>query len=133
RRAAAAAARPVRQPARPTPPGGARADAGGERRAGPGGARGPLVAGRGRDPRRPLRRAAARRPPPDGRAAARVPAGAAGLPRRGRAVSYPRRTVVVAGTMPVRLSVIDVGPSDPAAPGAEPMICIHGAGGDAMQ
>lgn len=48
-------------------------------------------------------------------------------------MSYPRRTVVVAGTMPVRLSVIDVGPSDPAAPGAEPMICIHGAGGDAMQ
>lgn len=47
-------------------------------------------------------------------------------------MDFPRTTITVAGTQPVRLSVIDVGPSDPAAARGT-IVCIHGAGGQAEQ
>jgi 3-oxoadipate enol-lactonase len=46
-------------------------------------------------------------------------------------VEHSRKTVLVAGTMPVRLSVIDVGPTEPLRLGT--LVCLHGAGGDAEQ
>jgi pimeloyl-ACP methyl ester carboxylesterase len=46
-------------------------------------------------------------------------------------VDFPRTTVTIAGTRPVRLSVIDTGPTEPPALGT--LICIHGAGGNAEQ
>lgn len=46
-------------------------------------------------------------------------------------MEFPRTTVTVAGTHPVRLSVIDAGPAEQPASGA--IVCIHGAGGDAEQ
>lgn len=48
-------------------------------------------------------------------------------------MEFPRKTIVVAGTKPVRLSVIDVGPTDAANPSRGTMVCIHGAGGQAEQ
>jgi pimeloyl-ACP methyl ester carboxylesterase len=47
-------------------------------------------------------------------------------------VNVPRRTIPIAGSRPFRLSVIDVGPDDPAALPAT-MVLIHGAGGFALQ
>jgi len=47
-------------------------------------------------------------------------------------VDFPRVTVDVAGTLPVRLSVIDVGPAEPSTP-LGTLVCIHGAGGAAEQ
>jgi 3-oxoadipate enol-lactonase len=46
-------------------------------------------------------------------------------------VDFPRTTITVAGTLPVRLSVIDVGPAEPPKRGT--IVCIHGAGGQAEQ
>ena len=46
-------------------------------------------------------------------------------------VDFPRTTITVAGTQPVRLSVIDVGPTELPARGT--IVCIHGAGGNAEQ
>jgi 3-oxoadipate enol-lactonase len=46
-------------------------------------------------------------------------------------MDFPRTTIAVAGTQPVRLSVIDVGPSE--APAAGTIVCVHGAGGNAEQ
>jgi 3-oxoadipate enol-lactonase len=45
-------------------------------------------------------------------------------------VDFPRTTIAVSGTLPVRLSVIDTGPA--AAPHGT-IVCIHGAGGQAEQ
>jgi pimeloyl-ACP methyl ester carboxylesterase len=49
----------------------------------------------------------------------------------GARVDVPRTTITIAGTRPVRLSVIDVGPTKMPARGT--IICIHGAGGNAEQ
>ena len=46
-------------------------------------------------------------------------------------MDFPRTTITVAGTRPVRLSVIDVGPTELPARGT--IVCIHGAGGNAEQ
>ena len=46
---------------------------------------------------------------------------------------FPRTTITVAGTLPVRLSTIDAGPRVPPAPARGTMVCIHGAGGQAEQ
>jgi pimeloyl-ACP methyl ester carboxylesterase len=46
-------------------------------------------------------------------------------------VDFPRTTITIAGTRPVRLSVIDIGPTDSPARGT--FVCIHGAGGNAEQ
>lgn len=56
-------------------------------------------------------------------------------------MEFPRTTITVAGTLPVRLSVIDVGPALPDGPrdaAGSPrargtIVCIHGAGGQAEQ
>jgi pimeloyl-ACP methyl ester carboxylesterase len=48
-------------------------------------------------------------------------------------MDFPRTTSTVAGTQPVRLSVIDIGPTDAAAPALGTIVCIHGAGGQAEQ
>jgi 3-oxoadipate enol-lactonase len=48
-------------------------------------------------------------------------------------VEFPRKTISVAGTLPVRLSVIDVGPTEPPLPARGTIVCIHGAGGNAEQ
>lgn len=56
-------------------------------------------------------------------------------------MEFPRTTITVAGTLPVRLSVIDVGPTMPdglrdgaGSPSARgTIVCIHGAGGQAEQ
>jgi pimeloyl-ACP methyl ester carboxylesterase len=42
-----------------------------------------------------------------------------------------RKTIQVAGTAPVRLSVVDVGPLE--GPGRGTIVCIHGCGGNADQ
>jgi pimeloyl-ACP methyl ester carboxylesterase len=47
-------------------------------------------------------------------------------------LDFPRTTIAVAGTLPVRLSAIDIGPADPAAQ-LGTIVAIHGAGGDAGQ
>jgi pimeloyl-ACP methyl ester carboxylesterase len=44
---------------------------------------------------------------------------------------FPRTTIAVAGTLPVRLNLIDVGPTE--APAAGTIVCLHGAGGQAEQ
>jgi pimeloyl-ACP methyl ester carboxylesterase len=46
-------------------------------------------------------------------------------------VDFPRTSITIAGTRPVRLSVIDVGPREPPARGT--IVCVHGAGGNAAQ
>ncbi len=46
-------------------------------------------------------------------------------------MEFPRRTITVSGSLPVRLSVIDVGPEHEPARGT--IVCIHGAGGQAEQ
>ena len=46
-------------------------------------------------------------------------------------MDFPRTTITVAGTQPVRLRVIDVGPAAPPSRGT--IVCIHGAGGNAEQ
>jgi pimeloyl-ACP methyl ester carboxylesterase len=46
-------------------------------------------------------------------------------------VDFPRTTITVAGTRPVQLSVIDVGPAEMPTRGT--IVCIHGAGGNAEQ
>lgn len=46
-------------------------------------------------------------------------------------MEFPRTTITVAGTQPVRLSVIDIGPAEPPARGT--IVCVHGAGGHAEQ
>jgi pimeloyl-ACP methyl ester carboxylesterase len=48
-------------------------------------------------------------------------------------VSFPRKIITVAGTLPVRLSVIDVGPTGTISPARGTIVCIHGAGGQAEQ
>jgi 3-oxoadipate enol-lactonase len=48
-------------------------------------------------------------------------------------MEFPRTTITVAGTLPVRLSVIDVGPTEPPLPARGTIVCIHGAGGDSEQ
>ncbi|MFL5802294.1 MAG: alpha/beta fold hydrolase [Roseiflexaceae bacterium] len=48
-------------------------------------------------------------------------------------MDYPRTTITVAGTLPVRLSVIDVGPTEPPAAAQGTIVCLHGAGGQAEQ
>lgn len=47
-------------------------------------------------------------------------------------MDYPRKTITVAGTQPVRLSVIDVGPTE-RAPASGTIVFVHGAGGAAEQ
>lgn len=44
-----------------------------------------------------------------------------------------RTTIRVAGTSPVHLSIIDVGPTVAPAPGRGTVVCIHGAAGSADQ
>jgi pimeloyl-ACP methyl ester carboxylesterase len=44
---------------------------------------------------------------------------------------FPRTTITVAGTLPVRLSAIDAGPRTLPARGT--IVCVHGAGGQAEQ
>ncbi|HEU4326115.1 MAG TPA: alpha/beta fold hydrolase [Roseiflexaceae bacterium] len=44
---------------------------------------------------------------------------------------FPRTELTIAGSAPVKLSVIDVGPDEP--PGRGTIVCTHGAGGDARQ
>lgn len=46
---------------------------------------------------------------------------------------YPRKTITLTGTAPVRQSVIDVGPLATARPPAGTMVLVHGAGGHAEQ
>jgi pimeloyl-ACP methyl ester carboxylesterase len=46
---------------------------------------------------------------------------------------FPRTTIAVAGTLPVRLSVIDTGPIEPPAQSRGTIVCVHGAGGQAEQ
>ena len=46
-------------------------------------------------------------------------------------MDFPRTTITVAGTQPVRLRVIDVGPAELPTRGT--IVCIHGAGGNAEQ
>lgn len=46
-------------------------------------------------------------------------------------MDFPRTTITVAGSKPVRLSIIDVPPAELPARGT--LICIHGAGGQAEQ
>ena len=46
-------------------------------------------------------------------------------------MDFPRTTITVAGTLPVRLRVIDVGPTELPTRGT--IVCIHGAGGNAEQ
>ena len=46
-------------------------------------------------------------------------------------MEFPRKIITVAGARPVRLSVIDVGPT--TAPPRGTIVCIHGAGGRAEQ
>lgn len=48
-------------------------------------------------------------------------------------MDFPRTSISVAGARPVRLSVIDVGPTDAAAPARGTIVCLHGAGGRAEQ
>lgn len=48
-------------------------------------------------------------------------------------MEFPRTTIIAAGTQPVRLSVIDVGPIEPPLPARGTIVCIHGAGGQAEQ
>lgn len=48
-------------------------------------------------------------------------------------MDFPRKTLTVAGTVPVRLSVIDVGPTDTQQPARGTIVCVHGAGGQAEQ
>lgn len=48
-------------------------------------------------------------------------------------MEFPRKSIAVAGKTPVRLSVIDIGPTDPAVPARGTIVCIHGAGGRAEQ
>jgi len=48
-------------------------------------------------------------------------------------VDFPRKNITAAGTLPVRLSVIDVGPTDSASPTRGTIVCVHGAGGQAEQ
>ncbi|HEU5103181.1 MAG TPA: alpha/beta hydrolase [Roseiflexaceae bacterium] len=46
-------------------------------------------------------------------------------------MDFPRTTLTIAGTRPVRLSVIDVGPTE--SPSLGTLIFVHGAGGNAEQ
>lgn len=46
-------------------------------------------------------------------------------------MEFPRTTITVAGTQPVKLSVIDTGPAQSPVQGT--LVCIHGAGGQAEQ
>lgn len=48
-------------------------------------------------------------------------------------MDFPRKTLTVAGSVPVRLSVIDVGPTDTQQPARGTIVCVHGAGGQAEQ
>lgn len=48
-------------------------------------------------------------------------------------MEFARRIITVAGTRPVRLSVVDIGPTDRAGPPRGTIVCIHGAGGQAEQ
>jgi 3-oxoadipate enol-lactonase len=48
-------------------------------------------------------------------------------------MDFPRTTITVAGTLPVRLSVVDAGPTESSAPAQGTIVCIHGAGGQAEQ
>src|SRR5262245_5038829 len=48
-------------------------------------------------------------------------------------MDFPRTTITVAGTLPVRLSAIDIGPTEPPVPARGTIVCIHGAGGQAEQ
>jgi pimeloyl-ACP methyl ester carboxylesterase len=48
-------------------------------------------------------------------------------------MDFPRTTISVAGTLPVRLSVIDAGPTEPPTPARGTIVCVHGAGGQAEQ
>lgn len=48
-------------------------------------------------------------------------------------MDFPRTTITVAGTLPVRLSVIDIGPTELRLPARGTIVCIHGAGGNAEQ
>jgi pimeloyl-ACP methyl ester carboxylesterase len=50
-----------------------------------------------------------------------------------KSVEFPRTTITVAGSLPVRLSVIDVGPTEPPLPALGTIVCLHGAGGNAEQ
>ena len=47
-------------------------------------------------------------------------------------MNHARRTVGVAGTYSVQLSLIDIGPTEPGPPRGT-IVCIHGAGGNAEQ
>jgi pimeloyl-ACP methyl ester carboxylesterase len=47
-------------------------------------------------------------------------------------MDFPRTTITVAGTQPVRLSAIDVGATE-AQPARGTIVCVHGAGGHAEQ
>jgi pimeloyl-ACP methyl ester carboxylesterase len=53
-------------------------------------------------------------------------------PSQEEGLDFPRTTIAVAGTLPVRLSAIDTGPCDQAEK-ATTIVAIHGAGGDAEQ
>jgi 3-oxoadipate enol-lactonase len=46
-------------------------------------------------------------------------------------MDYPRTSITVAGSQPVRLSAIDTGPAELPALGT--LVCVHGAGGQAEQ
>lgn len=48
-------------------------------------------------------------------------------------MEFPRTTVTIPGAPPVRLSVIDIGPTDTSAPARGTIVCVHGAGGQAEQ
>lgn len=48
-------------------------------------------------------------------------------------MEYSRKEIVVAGTLPVRLSVVDVGPTESSSQKLGTVVCIHGAGGNAEQ
>ena len=48
-------------------------------------------------------------------------------------MEFPRTAITIAGTLPVRLSAIDAGPSVPPAAARGTIVCIHGAGGQAEQ
>lgn len=48
-------------------------------------------------------------------------------------MEFPRKTITVAGSLPVRLSVIDVGPTEQPLPKRGTIVCLHGAGGQSEQ
>jgi 3-oxoadipate enol-lactonase len=48
-------------------------------------------------------------------------------------VEFSRKTITVAGTLPARLNVIDVGPTAPPLPPRGTIVCLHGAGGQSEQ